>query len=128
MRSNFKSQKGQALIFLLFFMVVAIIVTSAAVVMVYLNSLTTNKFEQGQLTYYVAESGAENAVLRLLRDPSYTGETLAVGDGSAVVQVTGGSSKIVTSSATLRNFRKKVEVRTNYNNGIFTIESWKEIY
>src|ERR1700722_5696827 len=77
--SNFNLERGQALITLLFFAIVGITVTSAAVVMILVNSLSGTKQQQGDIAYDIAQSGAENGLIRLLRDPSYTGETLAVG-------------------------------------------------
>ena len=77
--------KGQALIILLFFAIIAINVTAAATVIILVNSLSGSKFQQGTVAYEIAQAGAENARLRLLRDPNYTGETLAVGNGNAVI-------------------------------------------
>jgi len=122
-------QRGQALITLLFFTVIAVIITSAAVVIILINSLSAQKLEQGTISYYAAESGAENAILRLLRDPSYTGETLTI-DGSIVVSTVSqsGSTYTIASSATSGNFKRKVEITASFVSNILTISSWKEIY
>src|SRR5437667_12281441 len=97
--------KGQALITLLFFTIIAITITSAVVLIVVTNSLSGTKFQQGSLAYEIATSGAENALLRLMRDPTYTGETLAVGVGNADIQVTsvGGSSYTILSQGKIGN-------------------------
>lgn len=120
-------QKGQALITLLIFVVVATIVTSAAIIMLVVNLTTTNKYQQGMFAYYIAESGAENALLRLLRDPSYTGETMTVGTGTATITVSGASEKTIKSEGRIGNFERILEVQTNFSNNIFTITSWREI-
>ncbi|MBI2034424.1 MAG: hypothetical protein HYT11_01695 [Candidatus Levybacteria bacterium] len=128
--SNFKfqiSENGQALITLLIFVVVATIITSAAVIMLVVNITATSKYQQGTSVYYIAESGAENALLRLLRDPSYTGETMAVGNGTATITVSGDSEKTITSEGRIGNFERTLEVQTNFSNNIFTITSWKEM-
>ena len=122
-----KKQCGQALITLLIFVVVATIITSGAIIMLFVNSLTANKLQQGVTAYYIAESGVENALLRLLRDPNYSGETMAVGSGTVTVSVTGGSEKVIASSGRTGNFIRKLEARTNFNNNIFTITSWTEV-
>ncbi len=121
-------QKGQVLVTLLFFMVIAIIITSAAVVVIFINNLSGTSLQQGNLSYYVAESGIENALLRLLRDPNYPGETLTIGSGTAVISVTGVNPKIATATGTLGNFVRKIQVTANYTNNILTVTSWKEIY
>ena len=124
--------KGQALITLLFFTVIGVTVTSAAVVMILVNSLSGTKQQQGELAYEVAQSGAENGVLRLLRDPSYTGETLTVGSSSATITATGSgtvnSPYIIVSKGTNGIFLRQIEVRATYINNTLSVTSRKEIY
>ena len=92
------------------------------------NSLTITRTQEGILTDEMAESGAENALLRLLRDPSYTGETLTIDTGTVTVVVTGAATKTITSTATSGNFVRKVQVVAGYTNGIFSITSWQEVF
>lgn len=124
---NLKLESGQTLITLLFFMIIALTITSATVTILLINIKSTTKLEQGTLTYYIAESGIENAILRLLRDPNYTGETLPVGLGTATVTVTGADPKTIRSTGTLDNFSRIVEAQVGYTNNILTITSWKEV-
>jgi hypothetical protein len=120
-------QRGQALITLLFFMIIAITITSAAVVILLTNSVSAQKLEQGTVSYYTAESGAENALLRLLRDPNYTGETLTIDGTTVVATVTkSGSVYTITSSATFGNFKRTIQVVATYVGNILTATSWKE--
>ena len=74
-------ERGQALLTLLFFAIVGTTITSAAIVMILVNSLSGSKQQEGQIAYDIAQSGAENGLLRLIRNPTYTGETLPVGRG-----------------------------------------------
>lgn len=121
------NEAGQALVTLLIFMVIAITVTAAAVSLVIINSVSTSKTQQASLVYSVAESGAENGLLRLLRNPFYTGETLDVGEGTAVITVTGVNPKVITSVGTIGNFQRTIEIQVDFTNNIMTIQSWKEI-
>lgn len=125
-------QQGQALITLLFFIIISITVTSAAVVMVLVSSLSGMKFQQGELAYEIAQSGADNAVLRLLRNPSYTGEVLPIGAGTATIQVTGtgsgGDPFVITSTGTTGNFVRKIQISATYNNNLLTPSDPKEVY
>lgn len=123
---NLGLEKGQALITLLFFMIIAITITSAAVIISIVNSLSTSYFDQANSAYYVAEAGAENAIIRLLRDPSYTGETLNVDTGSAVITVSGTSPYVITSVGKIYNSLRKIEVDATIVNGVLTVTSWKE--
>lgn len=117
-------QKGQAVVALLFFMTISIAIITAIVIIVLNNATAVSSLEQGNSAYYAAESGSQNALLRLIRDPSYSGETLTVDQGTVVIQVANG---IATSTATVANSVRKVQVNTVYNNNIRTVTSWTEI-
>jgi hypothetical protein len=120
-------QKGQALITLLFFVLISLTITSAAIIIIIVNSVSASKFENGTLAYYAAESGVENALLRLLRDPNYTGETLAVGSGTAIVTVTGTNPKTVISVGQDGRFIRTVQAQMIDNGGVYTFSNWKEL-
>jgi len=119
-----KNQKGYALITLLFFMVISLTVVTGVAIVVLNNASSTSATEQGTLAYYAAETGAENALLRLIRDPNYAGETLNVDGGSVVIQVNNGT--IISTATVFRAVRKIQVVTTNTNNQV-NITSWKEI-
>lgn len=125
--SKLKLQSGQAIVTLLFFMILAITITSGAVVIILTNSLAATQLHQGNVTYYIAESGAENALIRLLRDPNYTGETMTVDDGTVIIQVTGTNPKIITSEGKMGNFSRKIQVTADYTDNILSILSWKQL-
>ena len=125
---------GQTLVALLFFVMVGLIVTVAATIILSTNSLAAQKLSQGEVVRQMAETGAENALLRLLRDKTYPGETLtniggAVGDNVVIIvsvdPVTG--QKAIFSTATSGNLTRKVEVVYTIND-VLTPLSWKEIY
>jgi type II secretory pathway component PulK len=116
--------KGQALVSLLMFVVVAMTVISTTITTVITNTRAASVEEQSIDAYYVAESGAENALMRLLRDPNYTGETLAVGVNNAIITVTGSR---ITSIGNVNNLTKKIQVDVSYNDNQMIITSWKEI-
>lgn len=120
---------GSTLVTLLTFIVVATTVTTAASMVIMNNTLNASKFEQGQAALYVAESGAENALLRLLRNPTYTGEVLQIGDGTATITVTtSGSNKTIVSIGEINNFRRKIQINAGYSSGILAITPpWQEV-
>ena len=120
-------QRGQALVSLLVFVVIAVTISSAAIVIIIINSQSASKYQDGLITYYIAESGLENAIIRLLRDPNYLGETVSVGSGSATIVVSGSNPKIATSTGTLGNYKRKIQVQMNYNSGSYTYTNWKEV-
>ncbi len=121
--------KGQALITLLFFTIIGVTVTSAAVVMILVNSLSGTKQQQGEIAYSIAQSGADNAILRFLRDPSYIGETaLPVGDGTAEIQRSGSGPYTFLSIGRLGNFTRQVEVTVTYEDNLLVVTSRKEVF
>src|SRR5437879_2153208 len=86
---TYNSQNGQALITLVFFMVIGITIISAATLVLSTNVSSAGAAEQGMMAYYAAESGAENGLLRLLRNPGYTGESISVVGGTVTIQANG---------------------------------------
>ncbi len=128
MKIKFKNiEKGQALVMLLFLMIVAVTVTTSAVIVLITGSLSTTNFQKGTETSFAAESGAENALLSLLRNPSYKGETLIVGSANVSTVVSAGTPQIITSIATSGGVTRQIQVSVS-NNKIATISSWKEVF
>lgn len=130
MRRNgrMKLKKGQTLITLLVFIVVAFSITTAATMMLLNSSQNATRLEVGTSALQVAESGMDNALIRLLRDPSYTGETLTVGEGTAVITVTGSGPYTLTSVGTVGRNVRKLQVTANYSGVQLVITPpWQEI-
>ena len=119
---------GQTLVSLMIFMVTAIIIITAAVAVIIINSKATSKFYQGIVSYDLAEVGIENAIIRLLRNPSYTGETLVLEDKTVEIQVSGAGtgSYTIISSGTNGNFKRTIQATASYNDNILNISSWEE--
>lgn len=123
-----KYQSGQALVTFLLFVLISLTITSASSIISVINTQSSEKIEQGLITVESAESGAENALMRLLRDPSYTGEILTIGTSTVVTTVTGTTSKTITATATNGNFVRKVQIIASYTNYVLTVTSWQEIF
>jgi hypothetical protein len=120
-------KKGQALVILLVFMAVAITVTTTAAMILMGAQKTTSSYEVSTDAYSVAESGMENALMRLLRDPDYSGETLTVGDGIATISAT-GQGAVVISAGRVGNYIRTIKVTAGFTNNILTVNTWQEIY
>lgn len=120
-------QTGHSLIMLLVFMTMAMIITTGAVTVTLINSRATTTWYQGEQTLPLAQSGIENAILRLLRDPNYTGETIQLDVSSVTTTVTGGTTKTITTEATNGSAKRKIQVIGSFTNNVFTISSWREI-
>ena len=120
-----RNKTGQALVTLLVFIAVATTITAAATTVTLINSQTTGKFAQGESALVIAQAGADNAILRLLRDPNYSGEAdLSIGSGTATINVEGSSVKTITSEGKDGNFIRKIQVVGTFVNNTFTVTSW----
>ena len=118
---------GQALVSLLVFIATATIITAAATTVTLINSQTTGKFAQGESALTIAQTGADNAILRILRDPNgtYTGEgPITIGSGTATITVGGSSVKTIISEGQDGNFIRKIQVVGTFVNNTFTVSSW----
>ena len=124
----YKKDRGHILVMLLFLMVLAVTVITASVSLMIISSSTTTMYVGGNQAKSIAEAGIENALVRLLRDPSYTGENdLIIGNGSVDITVTGSTNKTITAEGSMDNKMKKIEVTANMSNNILNIISWKEV-
>jgi hypothetical protein len=119
-----KRNTGQALVTLLFFAVIGMIIISAAAVILYTNIAALTVSLQGNYAYYVAESGVEEALIRMLRDPGYTGGDLTIGSANVEIQVQNG---VITSTGTYGSKVRKIQALTETDSNGTRVISWKEI-
>ncbi len=123
-----KNQQGQALVILLVFMVVAIIMTTMAVALVSINATAASQVEQGDMALKLAESGADNALLRLMRSPAYSGtETFTLGSGQVTATVSGTNPIIIMSEGRQGTFVRTASVSASFVNTVLTVHSWREV-
>ncbi|MDZ7744165.1 MAG: hypothetical protein U5K77_00160 [Candidatus Saccharibacteria bacterium] len=120
-------QTGHVLITLLVFMIMFISITGAAVSITVINTQAIISLKAGQEAFRLAENGAENALLRLLRDPGYDGETLSLDTGTATINVSGSTTKTITSVGQSGDFQRTVEITAEQSGGTLNITSWSEI-
>lgn len=121
------SQAGQALVPLLIFVVMGMMIITLIVPLVIVNSQNAQTYLVGEQTLSIAETGIENAMMRLLRNASYTGETLPVGSGQAVVTVSGTQPYVITSVGSLNQQTRTVVVQASRSAGLFKVTSWQEV-
>lgn len=121
------SESGYMLTALLVFLVVIIVVTTTSVLVSVSSLRSETYFDSGSEALAAADSGAENAILRLLRDPTYLGETLQVGNTDIIITVVGSAPQVVTVVADSGSFERTVEVRLQRVDGMLQVTSWKEL-
>lgn len=123
-----RHDKGQVLTSVIVFMAfgLSVIALSAALTIVHMQN--TLKYSESARSLNYAETGIEEALLRLVRDPAYLGGSLLIDTTSVSISVaddTGG--KGVTSTAIYNGFTKKIYAVINLDNSRVTLLSWKEI-
>ena len=86
------------------------------------------QIDQANFSRSIAESGVENAMLRLLRNPGYTGEAMNINGGNVTVQVTNnGTIFTITSVGKIGFFVHTIQAIGTMTNNTLTLSSWKEI-
>lgn len=126
-------RKGQALISLIFISVIGITIATGAVMLVLINSQSTLDLQQSTLVFEVAQSGAEKALLKLLRDPDYTGETMVVDGGTAEITRSGSGTLadkfLIVSAGRIGKYVRKIQVYAHYDAEYkLVVDSRKEIF
>ena len=78
--------------------------------------------------YYSAETGAEEALIKLLRDPTYSGGNFNIDgvDVNIIVSSPSPTERNISSDATINNVKRKIAVRANFINNTLTVTDWKE--
>lgn len=125
-----KNKRGQVLVMLVVFVSIMTAITAMAVNLVINTSSSASKFENSVSLLQAAESGAERALINLLRDPNnYFGETFTINDASVTVSITGSSTKTLVSTAEWGNVSKAVQlIIDNPTDSPMTVTSWTTQY
>jgi Tfp pilus assembly protein PilX len=123
-----RATKGQVMITMLYIMVIGMLVTTGATYALISNTQSSTTYELGSRAMSAAESGLENAVLRLIRDPAYTGEVLTIDTQStATISVSTASGTIITSQGDTNGVIRHMQAEIGYTGSVLTITSWKEL-
>ena len=127
MKQIHTASKGQAVITVIFIAVIGMFIATGAIFTV-ANALESSSSEEmGAAAFQAAESGIENSVLRLMRDPTYTGETMNIDErSSAVISVTTGSGVSIQSIGTVGVVSRKIVASAHYDNLVLIVDSWGE--
>ncbi len=128
MKKHLYTSSGQAVITVIFIAVIGMFISTGAIFSV-ANALESSSIQElGSSAFQAAESGIEYGVLRLMRDPTYTGGTMSVGSsGTCTVTITGSPEMTIQSIGTVGSVSRKIVATAHYNNLILVIDSWKEV-
>lgn len=122
-------KKGQALTTLLVFMAIATTITAGSVVVILTGSRSADRFAQGVTAMQIAESGGEEALMRLIRDPAYTGGSVNVGQGTAIATVSGTTVKTITITGQYGEYSRQLQITAGYAGGLIQVTPpWREVF
>ena len=116
------------MITLLVFVIIGMTVISVSAEMIMVNSLGGTRQQLGEAAYNVADSGIEDALLRFLRYPNYTGDTFAVGTGVVEVTRSGTGPYVFLSKGTVGNYVRKIQVTVTYQDNLVKVLEKKEVF
>jgi len=107
-------------------MLVAMTVTIAAIAITIINLQTNDGFVSGELALQNAQSGVENSLIQLERNPSYSGETMTLSNGTATITVSGSGTLTIVSIGAAGNFKRTVTATATDTANVITITGWSE--
>ena len=83
---------------------------------------------RGSSDYQVTYGALENALLRLLRDPNYSGETFTTGVFTCDIVVTGSlSAKTINTTCTDGSYVRKLQATGGFTNGQMSVATITEV-
>ena len=118
---------GHTLILMLVFVAIFLVITTSVIVAGINSMQSVGHLSSGQSATLLSESAIEEAMLRLLRDPSLTNFTLTMGDGTATINIIGAESKTIDIVADVFGYVRKKRVIAGYTNGVLQIISQSSI-
>lgn len=130
------NKKGQILASVVVFVALGLIVISISAVITIINIQNAYKINLSNQALFYAESGAEEAVLNFVRNPSYNGGTISFGLAPVSVSVNNVScdnniynpcKRIVSAVNNYYGFTRKIEVIISLANNKVSIISWKQV-
>lgn len=129
---EFSDRKGVALlpVILVLFGLVMVVGIAIAAISVSENTISSTK-DASDKAFVIAESGIQDALMKLTRDSSYTvtNGSLSISGGTATINVpSGGFPKNITSAGTINSKTRKIQLTVNADgNGKITQSSWQEV-
>lgn len=120
-------QKGQALIMVILIGIIALIAVVSAATLVVSELKKNTAVSFGVSQYQITYGALENALMRLLRDPNYTGETVTLGSSTCVITVSGSSPKAVEARCSNGTYSRKIGATVTFTGGVMAVSGISEI-
>lgn len=134
MKKNFEKQykqSGQAMISILLVLALSLIfITTTAMIYLTEGDLSFNTKKSNEI-YYNGEAALEDAIMKLVRNSNYSGETLTLDDGSAIISVVlgpGPDQKTINvkSISNSGKYIRNLSAVVGTGGRIISLVSWRE--
>lgn len=118
---------GQALIPILIIMVIALILGVGVLNLSIGGLLLSFSSQEGESTLMATEGALENGLLRILRNPSYPGESLQVGGVSCTINTSGQSPVVMTAQCDSGRAIRQLQAEVDFVAGEMIVSNLREV-
>jgi len=108
---------------------ISIVLVSSLMMNSLISADSSFKLRQSTQALATTDSYIQNAIIKIIRDPNYTGETLTLTSGQVIIEVTGDAPKnILVKSTNLQNdILRQLSVDVNFaTDGAVSVSNWGE--
>lgn len=119
--------QGNILVVVLVLMVVGMTIVTMSFALLITTTQSLGGVMESDRMRGAVEGGVENAILNILRNPSYAGGTLVVDGLTVTTTVTSGTQTTILATATNGTYRQRYRVVLERVSGVLTIVSWQQI-
>jgi hypothetical protein len=121
-------QKGNILITVLIFTVIGMTITGGIISIALNENTQIVQTNNAQKALSIAQSGGEKALIKLLRDPSYTGGSYNISNGTVTITINNTNNNIeITSMGTFNNNSRTIRITSILSENNNTITGWEEV-
>lgn len=118
---------GQAMLPVILIMLTVLILGTAGLHLSLGGLMISRASFEGERVLMAAEGALENGLLRLLRQPGYTGETLQVAGFDCTITVSGEAAKTVSSVCHSPVIQRGLRASVTFINGEMLVSDYEEI-
>lgn len=119
-------QKGQAMFVVIGLLSLGLVLMTTNIMVGIIEHDLTLALQQSDQGRALAEAGAEEAVLRLLRNPDYEGGSFVIDEKNVNINVEGDNPKVITSQINYLGAEKELRVKVDTTSGETDTVSWQE--
>ena len=119
--------KGQALIPVLIIMLITMIL-GVGVLHLSIGSLLLNSYWlEGEKVLMATEGALENGLMRILRNPGYSGESLQINEINCTIETSGQAPVVMTAECSSLRSKRRLQAEVSFINGEMLVSNYQEV-